>query len=78
MADGSATVTLALPFTNALYAITALDVAGNVNTGGANLIAIRNSNSFNARCRLADADGYFTGWAWNGSPIKTMYLAAGW
>lgn len=78
MATTSSTVTLALPFTNALYAITALDVAGDVNTGGANLIAIRSSNSFTARCRLGSQDGYFAGWAWSGSPIKTMYLAAGW
>ena len=72
------TITLPLPFSNALYAITALDVGGTANTGGLNLIALRANKSFNAQCRYSNSGALNKGWQFGGTAIKVMYLAAGW
>lgn len=72
------TITLPLPFSNALYAITALDVGGTASTGGLNLIALRANQSFNAQCRYSNSGALNKGWQFNGTAIKVMYLAAGW
>ena len=72
------TITLPFPFSNASYAITALDVGGTASTGGLNLIALRNNNSFNAQCRYSNSGALNKGWQFSGAAIKVMYLAAGW